>query len=75
MLFNLAYIREGRRGEGGLGRGGGVGAYIRDVNWVLYLGMPIFGREGGGLYTGHIYGIYTGGVLTGFYAICWFYQD
>ena len=61
MLFNLAYIREGRRGEGGLGRGGGVGAYIRDVNWVLYLGMPIFGREGAyirGIFTGYIRGAY-----------------
>ena len=42
-------------------KGGGVGAYIRDVNWVLYLGMPIFGREGAyirGIFTGYIRGAY-----------------
>ena len=40
------------------GPGGGWGAYIRDVNWVTYLeGAYIRG------------GLYTGGVLTGFYSI------
>ena len=38
--------------------GGGVG-YIRDVNWVIYLG-------GGGVYSGDLY---TVGVLTTFYGI------
>ena len=43
-----------------LGGGGAYireGAYIRDVNWVSYMG---------GVYSG---GLYTGGALTGFYGM------
>ena len=43
-----------RGGAGGAGAYTG-GAYIRDVNWVTYLGG--------------VWGFYTGGVLTGFYGI------
>ena len=39
------------------GGGGGVAAYIQDVNWATYLG---------GIYSGDLY---TGSVLTGFYGI------
>ena len=36
-----------------------MGAYIRDVNWVSYLGGGTYIRGA----------LYTGGVLTGFYGI------
>ena len=43
--FDRPIFRGGRGGQGGVYKGG---AYIRDVNWVTYLGGRIFG--GGGAY-------------------------
>ena len=47
-IFEGAYVRE---------------AYIRDVNWVTYLGSVYSGGGGRGV------DLYKGGVLTGFYGI------
>ena len=60
-MFRRLYTSDGPifgggGGEGGLGKGvytGGGGAYIRDNNYVTYLGVYIWG---GLIYGGHING-------------------